>query len=92
MKPLGLLIAFGGYTLAWFGWASLKGPGVGLVDLLVPGRQVGWVTPAGTPGKPLGFGPTGKSPAITVQTPKGPVAVDPYQGLPGGVGGLATFN
>lgn len=40
MKPVGLLIAFAGYTFAYFGWCSLRGPGVGLVDLLVPGRAV----------------------------------------------------
>lgn len=40
MKPVGILIAFAGYTIAYFGWCSLRGPGVGLVDLLVPGRDV----------------------------------------------------
>lgn len=48
MKPLGLLVTFAGYTLAYFGWCSLRGEGVGLVDLLVPGRVV--VIP-GTPAK-----------------------------------------
>lgn len=40
MKPVGLALAFAGYTLAYFGWCSLRGPGVGIVDLLVPGRPV----------------------------------------------------
>jgi hypothetical protein len=38
MKPAGILVAFAGYTLAYFGWCSLRGPGVGLVDLVIPGR------------------------------------------------------
>jgi len=41
MKPVGLLVAFAGYTLAYFGYCSIKGPGVGLVDMLVPGRLDG---------------------------------------------------
>lgn len=40
MKPLGLAVAFVGYWVAYFGWASLKGPGVGFVDLVVPGREI----------------------------------------------------
>jgi len=71
VKPLGLLVAFAGYTLAWFGWASLKGPGVGIVDILVPGREVTvWgggssSSSTSTPGVPL---PKGTLP------PRGPVA------------------
>lgn len=55
MKPVGLVLAFAGYTLAYFGWCSLRGPGVGLVDLLIPGRDVtipdslGKVTPPPVP-------------------------------------------
>jgi hypothetical protein len=38
VKPVGLLVAFAGYVLGYFGWCSIRGPGVGLVDLVVPGR------------------------------------------------------
>lgn len=38
MLPLGLAVLLGGYTLAYFGIASLRGPGTGLLDLIVPGR------------------------------------------------------
>jgi hypothetical protein len=57
VKPLGLLVTFAGYTLAYFGWCSLRGPGVGLVDLLVPGRPI---TIPGGPEQPAsksGFAP-----------------------------------
>ena len=57
MKLLGFAIAWAGYTLMWWGWSSLQGPGVGIMDLVVPGRvpahnmagqtSVGYV-PAGT--------------------------------------------
>ena len=40
MKPVGLVFLFGGYWLGYFGWESLRGPGVGLLDLIVPGRTV----------------------------------------------------
>jgi len=38
LKPLGLLFGFAGYTLIYFGYESIRGPGVGLLDLIVPGR------------------------------------------------------
>jgi hypothetical protein len=38
VKPVGIAVAFVGYTLAYFGWYSLKGPGVGILDLIIPGR------------------------------------------------------
>jgi len=37
---VGLATLFAGYTLAYFGYCSIKGPGVGFLDLLVPGRTV----------------------------------------------------
>ena len=40
MRPAGIVVAFVGYWLAYFGFESLRGPGVGLLDLLVPGRTV----------------------------------------------------
>ena len=63
MKPVGLVLGLAGYTLVYFGICSLRGPGVGLLDLLVPGRTVV------IPGDPLalkggiifgGTGPAGK--------------------------------
>lgn len=39
MKPLGLALGFVGYTLIYFGYCSLRGPGVGLVDLIIPARN-----------------------------------------------------
>jgi len=38
VKLLGFAIAWAGYTLIWWGWSSLQGPGVGLMDLVIPGR------------------------------------------------------
>ena len=37
---VGLATIFAGYNLAYFGYCSIKGPGVGFLDLLVPGRFV----------------------------------------------------
>lgn len=45
---LGLGVVFFGYWVGLFGFASLRGPGVGFVDLIVPGRTVNW--PAGGSG------------------------------------------
>jgi hypothetical protein len=38
MKLLGFAIAWAGYTLIWWGWSSIQGPGVGFMDLVTPGR------------------------------------------------------
>lgn len=40
MKPAGLVLAWAGYTLIYFGVCSVRGPGVGLFDLVIPGRTV----------------------------------------------------
>lgn len=52
MKPVGLAFAFIGYTLVYFGWCSVRGPGVGLLDLVVPGRTVVVPTAGGGGGQP----------------------------------------
>lgn len=69
MKPAGVAFVFAGYTLGYFGWCSLRGPGVGLLDLVIPGRTV--VLPGvqtspydtsmfggGPPGSQIPFDPT----------------------------------
>lgn len=38
MKLLGFGLAWAGYTLLWWGWSSLQGPGIGIMDLVIPGR------------------------------------------------------
>ena len=59
MKPVALALGWVGYTLAYFGVCSLRGPGVGLFDLVIPGRTVmiptgnkspSYFTPGGGPG------------------------------------------
>jgi hypothetical protein len=45
---LALAVGWAGYTLAYFGVCSLKGAGVGLLDLVIPGRTV--VIPGGSSG------------------------------------------
>lgn len=37
---VGLGLVWVGYTLSYFGICSLRGPGVGLLDLVIPGRHV----------------------------------------------------
>lgn len=39
MRPavfVGMVVMLGGYTLGWWGWRSMQGPGVGLRDLITP--------------------------------------------------------
>ena len=62
---LGLGVVFFGYWVGLFGFASLRGPGVGFVDLIVPGRTPPW--PAG------GSSGGGNTPAST--TPAGIAAL-----------------
>lgn len=50
---VGLGLGFVGYWLAYFGYCSIKGPGVGLIDLIVPGRQV-TIPSSGGPGPNIG--------------------------------------
>jgi hypothetical protein len=38
LKLLGFAICWAGYALMWWGWSSIQGPGVGIMDLVVPGR------------------------------------------------------
>lgn len=38
MKLLGFAVAWAGYVLMWWGWSSIQGPGVGIMDLVIPGR------------------------------------------------------
>jgi len=42
---IGVATIFVGYWVGFYGWCSLKGPGVGLLDLIVPGRLSGHVIP-----------------------------------------------
>ena len=39
---VGLGTIFIGWWVGLFGFASLRGPGVGFIDLIVPGRTVNW--------------------------------------------------
>lgn len=76
---VGLGVGFIGYWLAYYGYCSLRGPGVGILDLIVPGRDVTIPTSAGgdqatisKPGQYIpGFGSTGPSGLHPVQTPNG---------------------
>lgn len=83
MLPVGLAVLIGGYTLAYFGWDSLQGPGVGLLDLVIPGRY--------------GAGPVKVSAGEQAPAPVVPpiVAGSPFippQGPVGGVGGLYNLG
>lgn len=54
---VGLGLVWVGYTLAYFGVCSLRGPGVGLLDLVIPGRTV--VIPSGGSTNDSAIGATG---------------------------------
>lgn len=58
--------AFVGYWLIYFGFCSIRGPGVGFLDLIVPGRQV--TIPAGGSGGGAGVAP-GATPSGTLFPP-----------------------
>ena len=60
---LGIGTVFIGYWIGLFGYCSLKGPNVGLIDLIVPGRLSGHVIPTSA-------GDSSGSGAVTV-TPAG---------------------
>jgi hypothetical protein len=77
---LALTVGWVGYTLTYFGFCSLRGPGVGILDLVIPGRTV--VIPnsggSGQPGFTEGF-PNG--------TTIGPVQPDGSRVITPGDGG-----
>ena len=64
---LGIGVVFVGYWVSLFGYCSLKGPGVGFVDLIVPGRLSGHVIPTGQ-----GSGKTGGSTSLPLLPPPTP--------------------
>lgn len=45
----GVGATFLGYWLAYFGYCSLRGPGVGLLDLIIPGRDATVTIPPAGP-------------------------------------------
>lgn len=69
---IGAFVFLAGYTLTWFGYSRLRGPGMGILDLIVPSHLpsalatiAGWSTstPAGTSTTQNG---------VTTTTPGGP--------------------
>jgi hypothetical protein len=86
MKPLGLVVVFAGYTLAYFGWCSVRGPGVGLIDLVVPGRPV--VIPGSSASSSSSSAPATHALPPGTLGPKGPVGPTrkppPVHHVPGG--------
>jgi hypothetical protein len=92
---LTLAVGWVGYTLAYFGFCSLKGPGVGLLDLVIPGRTV--VIPSSSSSSSPGF-----SEGFPKGTTIGPTAPDgsrvitpgdggtPYKLVPVGGGNYST--
>ena len=66
MLLVGVVAFWAGYTLTYFGWESLRGPGVGLLDLVVPGRFKGHAAKSAPPppavaGKSSGLGAAGSA-------------------------------
>lgn len=72
MGAVGLALGWVGYTLAYFGFCSIRGPGVGLLDLIVPGRDV-TIPQQGDLGAGVPTGPGGAGqPSGSTGTPQGP--------------------
>jgi hypothetical protein len=47
MPVVGMGLAWAGYTLMFWGWTLVKGYGIGIADIVVPGRYTGsWPPPA----------------------------------------------
>jgi hypothetical protein len=87
---IGALVFLAGYTLTWFGYARLKGPGMGILDLIVPSHLgaaqaviAGWSSSTSSPSS--GPGSVTNSDGASTITPGGPV--DPY-GNPTSGGGI----
>ena len=59
---IGLAITWVGYSLAWYGWTNLQGPGVGILDLIVPGRTPVHAQEPTTGGGAAGSGPVPLAP------------------------------
>jgi hypothetical protein len=78
----GLALLLGGYTLVYFGWDSLQGPGTGLLDLIVPGRYKG-------PTKASGIGPADASGSATPAGVAG-AGAPPNQGVTVGPSGIGV--
>lgn len=77
--PLGLGVFFIGYSLAYFGFCSVRGPGVGLLDLVIPGRTV--IIPGSSSSSSSAIGPEGFPPGTTISPrPDGTQLVTPGGG------------
>lgn len=63
MLLVGAAVLWAGYALTYFGWESLRGPGVGMLDLVVPGRFKGHAS--------TGAGFTSSKPPPAVTSTKG---------------------
>lgn len=74
MMPVGLAITLAGYTLMYFGIESLRGPGVGLLDLIVPGRFQGGANASGVPAGSAGPSTLQPSPEPVKATPPTPAS------------------
>lgn len=91
---IGLGVVFTGYWIAYFGFCSLRGPGVGLLDLVIPGRTVVIPTSGGSPSSPSSglspgakpVGPGGASGAAAAGSTgaRGPSGAQPPFGPVGG--------
>ena len=76
---VGLGLSFVGYWLAYFGYCSIKGPGVGLIDLIVPGRTITIPSSSGAGGPNLG------TPGATLPNQGGGSSVNLWTGPTGSV-------
>lgn len=73
MVLIPLAVVWAGYAVIWYGWAMIRGPGIGLADLVTParsGKVDGWLS------SPIGAG-AGGDPSAPVPAPGGTGAVQP---------------
>lgn len=89
---VGLGLSFVGYWLAYFGYCSIKGPGVGLIDLIVPGRTI--TIPGGNtnPTTPQGLPPGSTLPPTTPGGPSSTVNPQAPLGSPQNPYNLGTIG
>lgn len=73
---VGIITGWTAYTLIYFGFCSVRGPGVGLLDLVIPARAAGVQIPGGSSssGAPAS---TSQLPGLSPGTTYGPPNMAP---------------
>lgn len=80
MIGVGFGVTLAGYTMMWWGWERMHGPGVGFANLLVPGRWAGHAKPAGSSSSSS----SGGGSSAPLGSRQNPITLNPITNLFGG--------